>query len=56
MRVNHRRAHIFVTEKFLNSANVVAVFEQVRREGVPERMTTRWLVYAGFSNRCVHDI
>jgi len=32
VRVEHRRAHILVTEQLLHGAEVAAVFEQVRRE------------------------
>ena len=39
MRINHCRAHIFVAEKFLHGSNIVAAFEQMRREGMPQRMT-----------------
>ena len=38
MSVDHGRADIFVTEEFLNRANVVACFEQMRGEGVSERI------------------
>ena len=36
MRINHRGLDIFVAEEFLNCANIIASFEQVGREGVPE--------------------
>src|ERR1044072_8978830 len=36
--VNLRRAHIRVPEQFLYRSQVVAVFEQVRGETVPERV------------------
>jgi hypothetical protein len=35
MRVNHRRSHILVPEKFLHSANIIACFYQVRCKRVP---------------------
>lgn len=38
MGVNHGSFDIFVAEQFLDSANVVAVLEQVGGEGVPESM------------------
>jgi hypothetical protein len=41
--VNHRRAHVFVTKEFLHGSNVVAIFQQVGRERMPQRMTTRGL-------------
>jgi hypothetical protein len=40
VRVNHRGAHVLVTKKFLNRANVVAMLEQVRRKRMPQRVTT----------------
>ena len=36
MRINHSGLDIFVAEEFLNCANIIASFEQVGREGVPE--------------------
>lgn len=38
VRVDHGCAHILMTEKFLNGSDVIAVLQQVRREGVPERV------------------
>jgi hypothetical protein len=35
MGVDHRRAHIPMTEELLNRANVVAGFQQMRGERVP---------------------
>lgn len=32
MRINHCRAHVFVAQQFLHGANIVAVFEQMRRK------------------------
>jgi hypothetical protein len=46
--VDHRRAHVFVTEKFLNSSYIVPVFQQVRGEAVTERMAATGLWDAGF--------
>jgi len=34
--IDHRRAHILVTQQFLNGADVVTVFEQVGCKRVPE--------------------
>jgi hypothetical protein len=36
MGVDHRRLDILVSEQFLNRANVVATFEQMRCEAVPK--------------------
>jgi hypothetical protein len=38
VRVDHRRAHVFVAEQLLDRAYVVAVFEQVGRERVAQRV------------------
>lgn len=38
--VNHRRTDVFVTEEFLDCANVIAIFKQVSRERVAKSMTT----------------
>jgi hypothetical protein len=40
MRIDHRRADILMPKELLNRSNIVSVFQQVRREGMPERMTT----------------
>ena len=39
VRVDHGGAHVTVSEQFLDRTNVVAVFEEMRREGVPEGVT-----------------
>ena len=36
--VDHRRGHVAVTEEFLDGPYVVASLEEVRGEGVPERV------------------
>src|SRR3989454_11676938 len=41
--VNHRRAHVLVTEQFLDCADVVTILEEVGGERVPERMAGRLL-------------
>ena len=38
MRVDHRRADVVVPEELLHRTDVVAVFQQVRRERMPERV------------------
>jgi hypothetical protein len=43
VRINHRRPHILMSEQFLNGANVVAGFEQVRGEAVAQRVTATGL-------------
>jgi hypothetical protein len=39
VRVDHGGAHVTVSEQFLDRANVVTVFEEMRCEGVPEGET-----------------
>ena len=39
MRVNHRGAHVPVTQQFLNSSNVISIFQEMRGEGVAKRVT-----------------
>ncbi len=38
MRINHSRTDVSVTEQLLNGANVIAVFKEMRGEGVPKRV------------------
>ena len=40
VRVDHRRGHIRMAKQFLHCANVVACLEQMRCEGVAQRMAT----------------
>src|SRR5438105_14206281 len=54
VRVNHRRAHIFVAKQLLNSANIVAAFEQMRRKRMSERVTRSWLCDTGTANCIFH--
>ena len=49
MRVDHRRAHVFVTEKFLHCADVVTTLQQVSSEGVTQTVTVGPFYYS----RCV---
>ena len=46
VRVDHRRLHVRVAQQFLHGADVVAVFEQVRREAVAERVAADRLLDA----------
>ena len=43
VRVDHRGLHVRVAEQLLHGADVVAVFEQVRREAVAEGVRARGL-------------
>ena len=56
VRVDHRRAHVSVTEEFLHSPNVRAGFEQVRREGVPESVASRQMRPAGNTHCHAHAV
>lgn len=38
MGVNHRGFDVAVTEEFLDCADIVAVFDEVRGKGMPEGM------------------
>jgi hypothetical protein len=38
VRVDHCRAHVGVAEQLLNRPDIVAVFEEMRRERMPERV------------------
>ena len=46
MGVDHRRFDIRVTQQFLDRADIVSRFQQVRREGMPEGMAGRALANA----------
>jgi hypothetical protein len=43
MRVDHRRAHVAVSEQLLDGANIITVLEQVCGEAVAEGVATGWL-------------
>jgi len=47
--VQHRRTDVLVSEQFLDRANIVPIFEQVRREGVAQGMAARVLGEPGFA-------
>jgi len=50
VRVNHRRADILVSEQFLNRADVVMIFKQVRGKAVPQRMARAAFVVSRLNN------
>jgi hypothetical protein len=52
MSVDLSRLHILVPEQFLHRADVVAVFQQVGRETVAQRMCTDRIVEVG-RTRCL---
>ena len=47
VRVDHRRGDVFMAEQFLHSPDVIAGFQQMGGEAVPERMTTDGFVDLG---------
>src|SRR5205814_4739021 len=47
--VDHRRADVAMAEQLLDGPDVVTVVEQVRGEGMPERVTARVLEDAGLA-------
>jgi hypothetical protein len=40
MRVNHGRAHVLVSQQFLNGPNVIAILQQMSRKRMSQRMTS----------------
>ena len=50
MGVDHGGGDIFVAEEFLHRPNIRPAFEQVRRKGMPECMTTRRLLETGLDD------
>src|SRR5262245_55077370 len=54
VRIHHRRGHISVAQEFLHGADIVTVFEQVRGEGVAERVAGGPLGDAGGHHRVLH--
>ncbi len=49
MGVDHRRAHIFVTEQLLDRPNIIAILKHVRRKRMPGGMATGQIGYLGFA-------
>ena len=54
MSVNHGGGDVFVAEEFLDGANIIALFQQVRSETVPERVAVGGLGDAAGPD-CVFD-
>jgi hypothetical protein len=50
VRVDHRGVQVFVAKQFLNGANILAFFEEVRGEAVPKSVAANSLGYAGSDN------
>jgi len=48
--IDHRRFDVAMAQKLLDSPNVIAAFEQLSGEGMPEGMTTDILDYLGLTN------
>ena len=47
MGIQHRCADIFVSEQFLDRADVIAIFQEMGRKTMAERMTTAAFLNAG---------
>jgi hypothetical protein len=47
MGIQHRCADIFVSKQFLDRADVIAIFQEMGRKTMAERMTTAALLNAG---------
>jgi hypothetical protein len=54
VRINLRRRHILVPQQFLHRANVVTIFQKMRRERMSQRVTRRVLCQSGPIYRCLH--
>ena len=54
VRIHHRRGHVPMAQEFLHGANIVTVIEQVRGEGVAERVAGGPLGDAGGHHRVLH--
>ncbi len=54
MGVDHGRLHILVAEEFLHGPDVVARFQQMRGEAVPERVAGGMLWDPGLAHRGLH--
>ena len=46
MSIDHGSLHIFMSEEFLNSSDIVATLQQVGGKAVAERVTANRLVHA----------
>ena len=51
MSVEHRRADVLVAKQLLDGPDVGAALEQMRRAGMPERVTAHVLNQVGFPTR-----
>jgi hypothetical protein len=58
MRVDHGCTDVFVPQKFLHRADIIAIRQQVGGEAVPQRMSANGLdncaQFYGFSNRLLN--
>ena len=52
--VNLRRPHVFVSEKFLNGADVIMIFKQMRSKTSSKDMPTSVFFNSEFSDRSFH--
>ena len=56
VRVDHCRAHVFVAQEFLNCANVVTVFKQVRGERMAKTVAPCRFGYPRLSHSVFHGL
>lgn len=53
VRVDHCRANVFVAQEFLHGTNVVAIGQQVSREGMAKGVTGDTFRETGLFHRCL---
>jgi hypothetical protein len=46
MCIDHRRSHVFVTQKFLDRADVISILQKMRGKGMAQGMTGRPSAFA----------
>ena len=49
--IDHCRLHVLMPEQFLNRADIIAIFQEVRGERVSQRVAAHRLGQAGLSGR-----
>lgn len=54
MRIDLGGAHVLVTQQFLHSTNIVAIFQQVGGERMTQAMTTGGFLDAALANRLLY--
>jgi hypothetical protein len=56
VRAHHRRAHLSVAQQLLHGADVIAIFQEMSRKWVPERVRPHTLRAAGLLRRLGDDL